>query len=188
MALFGKLLLAEGLRRHGYPRSLLNNLSHDHYGRPFLDPGIDFNISHSGGFVVCAITDKGKTGVDVEKIRPVPLSDFETVMTAGELSAIKIADKPDEKFFEYWTKKESVIKLDGKGLSIPLTDVVIQNDYAVLNGETIFLREINIATGFKCHLATDMAHPLLELSHSPLCKTINSGGTKFVSQTLFWDR
>src|ERR1700748_879112 len=66
-SLFGKLLLKKGLGDLGLD-SCLQNLKYSKYARPFVDEDVDFNISHSGSFVVCAFSSAGKIGVDLEEI------------------------------------------------------------------------------------------------------------------------
>jgi len=154
--LFGKLLLLEGLRDYGYPRSCLESLLQNEFGRPFLNSEIDFNISHSEEYAVCAISDKGRVGIDVEAIRSINLTHFQDYLTNEEWQAITKSGKPHETFYHYWTIKESVIKADGKGLSTPLSDVIIQNRKALLKETVWFLRELNLHPRYKCHLATNL--------------------------------
>lgn len=154
--LFGKLLLLEGLRDYGYPRSCLESLLQNEFGRPFLSSEIDFNISHSGEYAVCAISDKGRVGIDVEAVRPLNLLHFQSYLTDEEWRAITKSRAPYNTFYHYWTIKESVIKADGKGLSTPLSDVVIRDRKALLKEAVWFLSALNLHPHYKCHLATNL--------------------------------
>ena len=137
----------------------LDNLLYNKFGRPFLNHKIDFNISHSGGYVICAITDKAKVGIDIEKIRSIALSDFEKYMNPEEWKAMQKADNKYEKFYEYWTIKESVMKANGRGLSIPLTDIIVDDmQYVYFYNDSWFLKEIVIDPGYKCYLAANSKH------------------------------
>ena len=156
--LFGKLLLSEAFKRFGYAQDLLDTLSYNEFGRPFLNDRVDFNISHSGGCVVCAATDMGRVGIDIEEIRPIDLDDFKNSLTSGERATIKQADRPYNKFFQYWTMKESIIKANGQGLSVPLSEIHVHRNLAVLYDETWFLKEICIDPDYKCYLAADAGH------------------------------
>ena len=91
------------------------------YGKPFLinNPYIHYNISHTGSYVSCAISDK-VVGIDIELIKPVDLEIAERYFAADEAAYIK-NNRQLYRFFEVWTKKESRVKWDGKGLSIPLS-------------------------------------------------------------------
>jgi 4'-phosphopantetheinyl transferase len=155
-ALFGKLLLLECLKKYDYPSDCLNNILFDRNGRLYLDHNIDFNISHSGEYVICSIIDKGRVGVDIERIKPIELSGFEQHMTSEQWNNIKKDANGYNKFYEYWTIKESVLKADGRGLSFPLLEIDIDGKRAKLFGNTWFLREINIDSGYSCHLATNI--------------------------------
>jgi 4'-phosphopantetheinyl transferase len=155
--LFSRLLLVEGVRRYGYGTEIFREISSTAYGRPFLHDPIDFNISHSGEYVVCAVTDRGRIGIDIEQIRPVALKDFERVLRPEEREGIARSDKPYDHFFTYWTMKESVIKAHGKGLSIPLQAVLIDHSRATLYDKIWFIHGLDIAPEYKCHLAIDNA-------------------------------
>lgn len=98
------------------------------HGKPYaLDLEVEFNISHSGDIVVCAIDDY-PVGIDIELIRPINLSDAKRVYTEEDLFYI-FGHKPldddfvytEEKeiltrFFEIWTKTEASGKKIGAGL------------------------------------------------------------------------
>ncbi len=75
-ALLDKLLLQKCQNKYGFRSNCLSRIVEDEFGRPFVGNRIDFNISHSGGYVLCAITDSGMLGIDIEKIRPISLSDY----------------------------------------------------------------------------------------------------------------
>jgi 4'-phosphopantetheinyl transferase len=106
-------------------------------GKPHLASGqgqLQFNLAHSGEYVLIAITDGRAVGIDVEEVR----DDFD----AGEVAAHFFS--PDEQrnlevltgrakieaFFECWTRKEAYVKARGEGLSLPLDqfDVSVRPD------------------------------------------------------------
>ncbi len=100
------------------------------YGRPTVsnpDPParrISFNLSHTRRLVVLAVADDFTVGVDTEDTlaRTAPLEIAERFFAPEEvaaLCALPLAEQP-ERFFRYWTLKESYIKARGMGLSIPL--------------------------------------------------------------------
>jgi 4'-phosphopantetheinyl transferase len=151
--LFGKLLLVEGLMRFGYPSTGLSNLVWDASGRPFLGHGLDFNISHSGDQVVCALCADGRVGIDIEEIRPVDISDFKAHMTADQWETVTTAENRLETFFSLWTQKEAVIKADGRGLSISLDEIDVKGEKAFLGGDIWAVEAVRIADGYCCHLA-----------------------------------
>lgn len=92
------------------------------YGKPFLVGTNDFhfNLSHSGDWVVCAV-DNLPVGIDVERIHDVDLNLSKRFFSEDEHNyLLSLESKRREAFFELWTLKESYIKADGRGLSIPL--------------------------------------------------------------------
>lgn len=107
------------------------------YGKPVLygANGIHFNISHSGNWVVCAVDDTA-VGIDVEMIKPIDFKIAERFFSRDEY--IAFINQPEEMklkyFYMIWTLKESYIKTEGKGLSIPLNSFTImieRNDISI---------------------------------------------------------
>jgi 4'-phosphopantetheinyl transferase len=95
------------------------------YGKPELRDhrNIHFNISHSGKYVVSAVSDE-PVGIDVEQVKE---KDFmkiaERFFSQDEKSYIENSQPVGAKaaaFAEIWTKKEAFIKREGLGLALPL--------------------------------------------------------------------
>lgn len=107
------------------------------YGKPYLKeyPNFNFNISHSGDYVLCAIDDK-PIGVDVEEVKPIECEEIaKNFFTAKEFNYIVNQDLKFQldRFYEIWTLKESYIKCCGQGLSIPLKSFSIEvNQYEII--------------------------------------------------------
>ena len=152
--LIGKLLLKKGLKEIGYEKSL-TELKYNQYGRPYLNEKFDFNTSHSGDYVICAIANDVRLGIDIEKVDNIDIADFKNLMRISEWESIVNSKCPNLTFFQYWTIKESVIKADGRGLSIPLKDIYINNEEACLKGKTWFFKKIQIDNDYSCCLATN---------------------------------
>jgi len=97
------------------------------YGKPFVRNirGIHFNVSHSEFFVVCATSSK-PVGIDIEVIRPINLKIANRFFTTDEIFYI-MKNQNKHHFIEIWTKKESFVKLKGKGFHIPLTSFSVFN-------------------------------------------------------------
>jgi len=119
--LYGRLLLKEAMFRLGYNYSL-ESMKKTKYGKPyFIDSSFTFNISHSGEYVICVIStdEKEQLGIDIEKIKPIVIDDFDFIFSPLER---KVIDSY-EKFYKCWTSKEAVVKADGRGLRIPLETI-----------------------------------------------------------------
>lgn len=155
--LLGKLLLIKGLNRFGLDgASLIHQLQYTDFGRPYLPAPIDFNISHSGEYVLCALCNRCRVGVDIEKVQPINLSDFQGQMTEAEWATVTGAADPLRAFYYYWTRKEAAIKAHGHGLSLPLKEVVIGEGEVVMEGKAWPLYEVELSPGYVCHLVTEV--------------------------------
>jgi 4'-phosphopantetheinyl transferase len=101
-------------------------------GKPALTKAFDgdkfkFNLSHSHGVALYAITLNRNIGVDIERIR----TDFDCEQVAQQFfspreNAIlaKLANNiKHEAFFTCWTRKEAYIKANGQGISLPLEQI-----------------------------------------------------------------
>ncbi|UOY05738.1 4'-phosphopantetheinyl transferase superfamily protein [Muricauda sp. SCSIO 64092] len=152
----GRGLLSYGLKKIYKIDVDLKSLVFNKYGRPRL-PGLsdtlDFNISHSGQFVVCAISDSIPVGIDIEKIKKIEIDSFKSYMTAQEYRNIIYSEKSQEEFFGYWTKKEAVLKAIGRGLSMNLNGFEIMGNETSVEGEKYYFKEIPIHQCYKSHLA-----------------------------------
>lgn len=106
------------------------------YGRPEIDvlrmgaADLCFNISHTAGLIVLGVTRGRALGVDVENLcaRMNPIDLAKHVFSATEIATLGRlpAEQQLDRFFEYWTFKESYIKARGMGVSIPLDKFSIQ--------------------------------------------------------------
>jgi 4'-phosphopantetheinyl transferase len=104
------------------------------YGRPVIADTIAaaepeardlfFNLSHTRGLIAVAVTRGRELGVDVENIatRSVSLEVAKRFFSAAEVLELShvAPERQQDRFFEYWTFKESYIKARGMGLSLPL--------------------------------------------------------------------
>ena len=100
------------------------------YGRPAIADahaaarGLSFNVSHTRGLIALGVTRGRELGVDVEHTtqRDVSTGIADRFFAPSEVEALATmpADRQQDRFFEYWTFKESYIKARGMGLSIPL--------------------------------------------------------------------
>jgi len=107
------------------------------HGRPEIVgpsgvPPLRFNLSNSGGLIVCLITRVIDAGVDVEDLRrrAETLRIADRYFSPAEVAALRTlpADRQHRRFFEYWTLKESYIKARGMGLALPLDQFTFHLD------------------------------------------------------------
>lgn len=155
--LFGRCLLKIGLKEL---KCNVNNirLTTDMYGRPTVNEKLDFNISHSGAYVICAFSTDGRLGVDIELKQSLTLSDFDQQFSDEEWRVIIGSENSINIFFDFWTIKEAVIKADGRGLSLPLKSICINLDHdskKVDAGKKEWaIEKISIDEHYACHIAS----------------------------------
>ena len=96
------------------------------HGKPSLAPdrrpALGFNVSHSGERFVIAAAVGMAPGVDVERVRPHrDLSSLaRRFFSPAEQEEVAAAPDPLRAFYRVWTRKEAVIKADGRGVAIGL--------------------------------------------------------------------
>lgn len=140
--LFGKLMIFMGSCMMGDNSFEFQKIIKNSYGKPYmLDSGFNFNISHSGNTVVCVFS-KQDIGIDIEEIHDIDYSLFENVFSSNEFKVIN--DGGLDKFYEFWTRKESVIKAIGKGMSIPLTQIEIDKESTIYKDDTWYTKSFKI--------------------------------------------
>ena len=96
---------------------LVNSLSNkpllfNDMGKPFFENGPYFNISHSGKYIVMAVSDK-EVGVDIEENVEKNMSSLIRIFNEAEAKMIK--EHAD--FYYLWCAKESLIKCIGSSIS-----------------------------------------------------------------------
>ena len=100
--------------------NLAEELGKGEHGKPYLKrfPQICFNISHSNGIAVCAIS-QSEVGIDVERIGTFRSAVARRVLTEKEIEFLETLAEHErgEMFYRFWTLKESYLKLDGSGLA-----------------------------------------------------------------------
>lgn len=126
--------VSRGFLRHVLGRYLTTNaealrFAYGPYGKPTLNgehkqSSLRFNMSHSRGVGLVAVTDTKEIGVDVEYIRPDFASEdiAQRFFSSREVSAFNAlsSELRVAAFFRCWTRKEAYIKAIGLGLSQPL--------------------------------------------------------------------
>lgn len=96
---------------------LVNSLSNEpllfnDMGKPFFENGPYFNISHSGKYIVMAVSNK-EVGVDIEENVEKNMSSLIRIFNEAEAKMIK--EHAD--FYYLWCAKESLIKCIGSSIS-----------------------------------------------------------------------
>lgn len=151
-AYLGKCLVHYGFEHLGIPFSW-HNVQISEKDRPFLpEAEMDFNISHSGEYVMAAI-GRGKVGVDVERHRKVHLDVFDRQFNAKEWEVIRSAENPSKQFFDYWAIKEAAIKADGRGVAVLSKTAILSDNLVMVEDMPLHYRPLEVAEGYSAAVA-----------------------------------
>jgi 4'-phosphopantetheinyl transferase len=149
-SLTGMLLVCRLLKLH---HSELANMERDEWQRPHLPGQPDFNISHCKGWVAAAAIEQGKVGLDIEAWQQMPLESFGRVFTAAEMAYIQGHAHFEQAFFRIWTRKEALIKADGRGMHLDLKGLDVLQDQVQIEGQTWQIKELDLPSGWSGAIA-----------------------------------
>lgn len=98
-------------------------------GKPYLeDYPFYFNLSHSGNYVVCAVSPR-EVGVDIQEYRQVDMERLSgRFFSEEEQSVLKSCTNGKEQcklFYRLWTRKEAYGKLTGEGIAAVIDKSVL---------------------------------------------------------------
>lgn len=120
--LLARLLLRDILAGHlGHPPGAF---AYGAFGKPMLsDGGLEFNLSHSRGWMLVAVSASHPVGVDIERCDAVldPLALARTGLPAADLEVL-LGTPPEARsvrFCALWTRWEACLKALGSGLGRP---------------------------------------------------------------------
>jgi 4'-phosphopantetheinyl transferase len=141
-------------------------------GKPYFSshPYINYNISHSGKMVVCCVTLNSKIGIDVEIKKTLRLNNFHKYFQPEEWIVIQNSSCQISMFFDLWTRKEALIKADGRGMEIDLKSLNGLNNSEQIGANKWFLQNIELIKNYSCAIACEKIKPIKILN---LNKTIN---------------
>lgn len=93
------------------------------FGKPLAENGMFFNLSHSGKYVLFALSDKS-VGCDIEQYHNVNIDKIaKYIFCENEINLLENADNKQASFFALWTRKESLLKCIGEGFHRKASDV-----------------------------------------------------------------
>lgn len=156
-------LVREGLRRWGLPHIFVD-IDTNAGGRPRIavnpsfnaaQPAPDISFSHAPGapgLTAVALGRGCRVGVDVEPLSthfPPPM--FARIFSTTEM-AHPLADP-----VQLWTRKEALLKADGRGVSMDLSQLDVLEDRVELEGTTWHLYPVDVGAGYVCCVAADVA-------------------------------
>lgn len=140
------VLLAYACRRHGIEgeEKFLRISSH---GKPEFahEIGWHFSISHTEDFVCVAFSDEA-VGVDAEHVRPMKEGLIRKVFTKREQAWIREQESTNQAAIRLWTRKESLGKLTGEGLSERIFSMDLLDEDRMCSFHEAFCDQICIST------------------------------------------
>ncbi len=150
----GKLLLLKMLKESSLSGLLdLSMLKYTIFKRPYFDHSFDFNISHSGSYVVVGGTSHGKIGVDIEEIKMVDPLEFRNVFTESEIRILMNDLNKTELFYQMWTKKEALAKALGAGLNFPFSQIETNAEDIIIDQTKFKCLQVPLIPGYAFSLA-----------------------------------
>lgn len=109
------------------------------HGKPRLnghDMALNFNLSHSGGQAVLAVSPDFELGVDIERCREIRDDLANRYFSPGENAALANLHPSERKaaFFRCWTRKEAFVKAVGSGMSLAFHSFEVSIENTVETG------------------------------------------------------
>lgn len=160
--LFARLMLRRGLQRYGYNEDILDYIQVTRYNRPFLDDHTDFSISHSGRYVVCALGRNVRLGVDIElKNEQFDIESCGDIFHQGEREYLRHSPDKCDAIFRIWSRKESIIKADGRGLLLTLNQINCVPDEIMLDNNKWFIATLPLHNDYSVALCANVPRPVI---------------------------
>lgn len=139
------------------------------HGKPYVDcgkTGIYYNLSHSGDYLVCALSDR-EVGIDIEQTGKMHLEVARRFFHPEEYKNLLLyaGEQQNDLFYRYWSVKESFLKYTGKGLSASLSGfmVLFTPTGIKLQGKiadpAVYIQECQIDPGYRCFVCSEIADP-----------------------------
>ena len=179
----GWCLLQFALHDRGYADFTLSQLRFDGNRKPrWPNARCDFNLSHAGLLVACAVTDAGRIGIDCEHIRPVNAAALMRRILATNERTPPGADVPA--FFRLWTQKEAVIKAEGNGGVWEMSRVLVDGTTADYQGARWYLYPITCGGDYVAHVASDIADQSITMHAVSIEQLLGDGGNRDQSASM----
>ncbi len=104
--------------------------------KPYLSshPTVFFNVSHSGDYALIGISNH-PIGIDIEFVN----ESFNykeilpNIFNSVEIDDINQSKKKHTTFFQYWTRKEAIVKAIGKGIDDDITRIPVNDGTHVID-------------------------------------------------------
>jgi 4'-phosphopantetheinyl transferase len=137
------------------------------HGKPFVN-GVQFNVTHSKGLILLALSKNTEIGIDVEWKDPgiEAMEIAQDTFAPAEIAHIAAAAEGDERvraFYRCWVRKEAVAKAHGQGITLSLQDFQVDltsdvETHVSVNTDSsgfqdFYIRSLPVETGYSGALA-----------------------------------
>ena len=146
------------------------------WGKPSLaspHDALQFNLAESDGLAVYAFSRARAVGIDLERIRPLPLTDAFIGRVCSPNERVTLASLPRQEqinfIFTVWACKEAFVKAVGRGLATPLDHFDVTPNGIVTTEPELSarvgaptdwrVRALDIAPGYRSALAVESSQP-----------------------------
>lgn len=170
LSLGAGLLLYIALQENGLEEHI-NSLCYELHGKPyFKDIDFHFSLSHSGKYAICAY---GTTplGIDIQKTDR-PIKHVKRILSEDERVYLRFFDEAEKAEVSYrlWVRKESLIKLDGRGLRMPLDKLSFISDHSVSDSlifegkKLYFIEKKNLLPAYAICVCSEIENEAIRLT------------------------
>jgi 4'-phosphopantetheinyl transferase len=137
------------------PSHEIDFIAHEHK-KPTVK-GLEFNISHTGDYILIAISPKA-VGIDIEYLNRE--FDFKSILditfSKREIDFIGDKDIDPTNFYAMWTRKEALLKASGEGISNNLHLIECLNEHLEREKEVFKMRTFIIDESYVASIATTL--------------------------------
>ena len=113
------------IQKDDYPNINLVDLHYNEIGKPFFSNNVVISNAFSANILVTALSINKFIGLDVERVQPINLADYQFYFTKNEWVWM---NNDLIKFYTLWTKKEALAKALGIGMDLPFNEIELLAD------------------------------------------------------------
>lgn len=127
------------------------------HGKPFLPnrPDVFFNVSHTRGWSLVAVTESGPLGADIEWMAPSTAIERVARRFFAPVEVEAMMERPPQArrdaFFSLWTAKEAWLKAHGTGMTFSLQSFDASGILASPNAEIRPAGDGEVEPGWSAH-------------------------------------
>ena len=153
-SLISRMIFREFILSQNYSPEIMDQWEYNEYKKPYIPTWeYSFNISHSKELVAVAFA-LSDVGMDVEKYKKLDYPGFGKVFSNEELDVIlKDPEQSEKRFFQYWSLKEAVMKLEGKGFYLSPKEILIRDNQCYCENKEKHFQNLELVSGYSTAVA-----------------------------------